>query len=144
MTLLGTTEDYKQLRAKIDRLLEFDLEEEQYMVTWHAMLAQIIDQFVAASEGEIDEEFWSQIISYNQDQNGDCYTSGWGSVFAAFNSEGKWQGTPETLIEDDDDQTEQKCSWPRIPMQDIPSGSFSVSMAAEDDGAEYQTRIFAG
>ena len=37
------------------------------MVTWHAMLAQIIDQFVAASEGEIDEEFWSQIISYNQD-----------------------------------------------------------------------------
>ena len=42
ITLLGTPDDYKKLRNKIDRLLEFDLEAGQ-MQKWHTMLTPVID-----------------------------------------------------------------------------------------------------
>merc|ERR1719265_2235508 len=38
VTLLGTTADWRALRAKIDRLPQYDLEGKQ-MTAWHKMLA---------------------------------------------------------------------------------------------------------
>jgi hypothetical protein len=43
ITLQGTSEDWSILRAKLDRLLEFELEQQTYMQRWHEWLCQIVE-----------------------------------------------------------------------------------------------------
>ena len=55
ITLLGTPDDWRDLRNRAAVLAEFDLEE------WTAVVLEILDQFVAASEGNVNVEFWGAI-----------------------------------------------------------------------------------
>ena len=55
ITLMGTVNDWKQLREKTLGLAQFELE------WWIDAVKPVLDQFVAAAEGCVDEEFWSTI-----------------------------------------------------------------------------------
>ncbi len=58
ITLEGTVEDWEQLRARTMELAEYDLG------WWIESLTPILDQFVAAASGKVDQEFWSKIYHY--------------------------------------------------------------------------------
>ena len=70
ITLLGTTEDWKSVRDRASALAEYDLE------WWTRELLPILDQFIAASEGRVDADFWKSIYKV-QGGSGGPYISGW-------------------------------------------------------------------
>ena len=70
ITLEGSPEDWRMIREKAEQLAQFDLE------WWIPSLLPILDQFVAASSGDVDQRFWSDIYKLNDDSGGP-YSSGW-------------------------------------------------------------------
>ena len=55
ITLEGSVDDWKQLREKTLALAEYDL------AWWIDALRPILDQFVAAASGSVDQKFWCRI-----------------------------------------------------------------------------------
>ena len=53
ITIEGTVDDWKKLRDRALGLAQYDL------VWWVEALEPVLDQFVAASSGSVDEQFWS-------------------------------------------------------------------------------------
>lgn len=132
VTLLGTPEDWRRLRAKVDRLPEFDVEAGR-LTSWHSLLAPVLDEFVRSAEGEAQVSFWDRVCSYEGAGSGPTYLSGWITVFAVFTDKGEWQG----------DRAEGS-EWPSIDTQDLPVGVTSVPVLVDDNGKEYKTQMFAG
>jgi len=70
ITLEGTLEDWKNIRARLNDLRFFDLD------WWIDHLAPVLDQFVEAYQGSVDKSFWSNIFKeYNG--SGGPFISGW-------------------------------------------------------------------
>ena len=70
ITLEGSPEDWRMIREKAEQLAQFDLD------WWIPSLLPILDQFVAASCGDVDQGFWSDIYKVNDDSGGP-YCGGW-------------------------------------------------------------------
>ena len=70
ITLLGTTEDWKQIKSKLSILNELGLKQ------WKKSLDPIIDQFISASEGKVDTLFWQKIYKDKHDYEEEQVT-GW-------------------------------------------------------------------
>jgi hypothetical protein len=70
VTLLGTADDWKKIRARVDVVAELDLE------FWTRSLAPIADEFVRAAEGAPDLAFWYRIYKPRDVYGGDLIT-GW-------------------------------------------------------------------
>jgi hypothetical protein len=70
ITLLGTVDDWKTIRARIDVLAELDL------AFWCRSLAPIVDHFVRAAQGDIDVAFWRRIYNPKDAYGGELVT-GW-------------------------------------------------------------------
>jgi len=64
VTLLGEVGDWEILRAKIDRLLEFEIEGQSYMQKWHSLLAPILEKLVESASGSPDLHFWETVIRH--------------------------------------------------------------------------------
>lgn len=133
VTLLGTPEDWRDLRARIDRLPSFDLPS-GHMAAWHALLAPVLDQFVLAAEGKPDIRFWDRICSRHGGGSGPSYLSGWVTVFACFTHKGKWQG----------DAGRSGGPWPMIDFDKLPVGVVAVPVLVDDNGTQYDTQMLAG
>lgn len=131
VTLLGTPADWHQLRAKIDRLPEYDLES-RHMSSWHRLLAPVLDQLVQAAEGRSDLAFWDKVCCHLGGGSGPSYLSGWVTVFAAFSAKGEW------LAEN------KAGDWPKVDTNDLPVGSVSVPVLIDDNGNEYFAQMLAG
>ncbi|MFC5004986.1 DUF4419 domain-containing protein [Dactylosporangium cerinum] len=70
VTLTGTVEDWRRIRARVDALDGFGLQ------TWCRSLAPIADEFVRAAEGAPDREFWQRIYNPVDAYGGEVIT-GW-------------------------------------------------------------------
>lgn len=64
VTLTGTVDDWALLRRKALTLAEFDLE------WWTALLAPLLDEFVAAAAGRPDVEFWRHVFKDSSGSGG--------------------------------------------------------------------------
>jgi hypothetical protein len=130
VTLEGTPNDWKQLRQKIDRLLQYDVVGKgAVMKKWHSLLAPVLDHFVASAEGRPELEFWDTVCSHRGGGSGPSYLSGWVTVFSCFQADGTWQG-----------ETNAKVKWPFIETGAIPVGAVSVPVIV--DGLK--TQMIAG
>jgi len=56
ITLLGTPDDWKEIRSRISRLDDLDLG------WWREELEPVIDEFVLASEGNVNRKFWLDMV----------------------------------------------------------------------------------
>jgi hypothetical protein len=74
ITLEGTVDDWRSIRARADALGAFELED------WIKPLLRVLDEFVAAAEGRADREFWKSFYNLNDDSGGPFMT-GWINVF---------------------------------------------------------------
>ena len=70
ITLTGTVEDWRKIRARVDAIAGFGLG------TWCRSLAPIADQFVRAAEGDVDTAFWRRIYNPVDAYGGEVIT-GW-------------------------------------------------------------------
>lgn len=70
ITLLGTPADWEMVLKHARELRQFDLD------WWIDDLEPVLEQFVAASKGEIDKEFWGAIYSRMQTSD-DPMITGW-------------------------------------------------------------------
>src|SRR5579859_328401 len=70
ITLLGTTQDWKDILVKIQNIAEFDLS------WWTPHLETVIQEFIDASQDKINTEFWSNIYKENS-MSGGPFISGW-------------------------------------------------------------------
>ena len=140
ITLLGTANDWRLLRSKVDRLLEFD-NEDGLMKKWWDLLSVVLDEFVKTKCGIDNMDFWDRICHYYGGFSGPTYLSGWITTFAVFNSKGKWQGNHVVRQWWTVDITTR---WPAIDTADIPSGTASVPVLINDNGKEYNGTMIAG
>jgi len=141
VTLLGTVEDWMQLQQKAERLRDFDLKDRR-MSQWLATLAPVLDQFVASASGKADLDFWDKVCCHLGGGSGPSYLSGWVTVFAVFNKDGKWQGDaaeagPRGI-------PNPTGAWPCIETGRIPAGTLSVPVLVDDNGTQYDTQMVAG
>ncbi|CAE7450217.1 unnamed protein product [Symbiodinium natans] len=142
VTLLGTVEDWVQLRQKVDRLPDFDLEDRR-MSQWVAMLAPVLDQFVASASGKADLDFWDKVCCHLGGGSGPSYLSGWVSVFSVFKKDGAWQGDVGVYRGLFDDE-KPPGPWPCVDTDCIPAGTLSVPVLVDDNGTQYDTQMVAG
>ena len=91
VTLLGEIEDWEILRAKIDRLLEFEVAGQTFMKQWHEWLANVLDNLVESANGNPNLHFWETCIKHQPNGSAPGYLSGWMSTFNVFTSLGQWQ-----------------------------------------------------
>ena len=140
ITLLGTIDDWKLLRSKVDRLLEFDTKD-GLMKKWLELLTAVLDEFLETKSGVDNMKFWDRICHYKGGGSGPRYLSGWITTFAVFNKDGKWQGDRRELNRFG---TSIKTEWPLIDTQDIPSGAIAVPILIDDNGTEYEGHMIAG
>jgi len=140
VTLEGTPDDWRSLRMKIDRLPRYEVGgKPRVMAQWHALLAQVLDNFVLSSEGKHDLAFWDRICHRMGGGSGPSYLSGWVTVFACFKANGEWQGNLDLM-----GRGGEKPQWPRIDTNYIPVGTVSVPVLVDDNGVQYDTQMLAG
>ncbi len=122
VTLEGTTEDWELIRAKAEELRQYDL------AWWIDELLPVLDQFIAASKGEEDPEFWKGIYVEGTIGCGNTYIAGWILLFFPYmeNSNGLYRFVREEWIIDnlfDGETGEQTPVYGRSAETDaLPSG----------------------
>ena len=139
VTLLGSVADWKLLRQKVDRLLEFDNQSGD-MKKWHKLLTGVLDEFVKTKSGAGNFKFWKRICDFSSG-SGTPSISGWISVFAVFNKDGEWQGDSRTIVRG---LHGMKTNWPVIEIGKVPSGAISVPVHINDNGTDYDGYMMAG
>ena len=70
ITLLGTPDDWRRIRERVDVIAELDLE------LWCRSLRPITDHFARAAAGNVDVAFWKRIYNPN-DAYGGASITGW-------------------------------------------------------------------
>ena len=136
ITLLGSVDDWKLLRSKVDRLLEFDTKD-GLMKKWLELLTVVLDEFVETKCGVDNMEFWDRICHYLFGGSGLVHLSGWITTFAVFNKDGKWQGDDRRFGD------QFTSNWPVIQTKNIPFGVTAVPIHIDDNGKEYDGHMIA-
>ncbi len=92
ITLTGTVEDWRTIRARVDAIAALGLE------TWCGSLAAIADQCVRAASGDVDTAFWRRIYSPVDAYGGEVIT-GWAARFYPYLTGDGELAEPNPLLE---------------------------------------------
>jgi hypothetical protein len=164
--LLGAVEDWKLIKTRIDKLLEFDFEFEEkeqerkkklsdlfsfskakekkvqnrfYMRKWRDMLIPVLDKFIETAEGKPDYYWWNQIAQSTGGGSGPTYFCGWAGVFNVFDEKGNWMGDQKQSEYHSKDQ-----EWPVIDTNYIAPSYVSCPVKIDNNGDEFEARMYAG
>lgn len=77
ITVLGTPDDWKNIRSRLSRLDDLDLG------WWREELEPVIDEFVNASEGNINKKFWLDMVDQYAPEKRTAAFCGWDGVTPA-------------------------------------------------------------
>ncbi len=135
ITLLGTPEDWRAIRRRIDVIAELDL------AWWTASLVPIADELVRTAEGRPDREFWKEIYKPQRAYGADR-AAGWiARLFPYLGSEGRYD-TRNPLLElshaklmaaaEKAPKQSGFYSGPGLAIRDAPSGLSSVALHIDD------------
>ena len=85
ITLLGTTEDWQKVYDKAMRLRSYDL------AWWIDELKPILEQFIKASQGDIDVKFWRNMFKWHtqEEYGAPNIVDGWIVKFYPYDKDGK-------------------------------------------------------
>lgn len=164
VTLLGTVEDWRLLRRKVDRLLDFD-DNNRTLQAWVPMLQDICDNFIeSAQNGSTNNlRFWDTVCSHYGGGSGPTYLSGWVTVFTFFDTDGHCQVELPRQVSKDaapsvrakrhrNDKYEKArrhwddliSKWPKIDSSQVNRNVVSCPVKINDNGVEYESRLFVG
>lgn len=141
ITILGSVDDWKEIRERVEILKEYELNGKDVMAKWSHMLGRILNEFVSVKEGNSpDKEFWNQAIRVDYEmvdmicaQSEETFLNGWITAFTAFDKGGNWQGG---LYSYD--------NWLRISTDRITPGTVSVPIQIHDEYAMPDERNYNG
>ncbi|GAM17329.1 hypothetical protein SAMD00019534_005040 [Acytostelium subglobosum LB1] len=144
VTMLGTVDDWRQVRQRAERFAEFDTKR-KYMAKWLEMLLPVLDNMIMSVEGNPDIKWWNKIVHYADGGSGTSFLSGWITTFISFQSDGKWLGDNKSYYDDEDDECiKVKTEWPAIDIDNIPRGFSTCPVKIIDPEHQYDSDIYAG
>ena len=142
VTLEGTVEDWKKLRERAIGLAQYDLD------WWINALKPILDQFVNAASGKVDQKFWSAIYKQSNSSGGP-YINGWIiTLFPYCSRPGLRPGSESTFrnpyLEDWDDESKNTMSFYGMTTDMFPRGIVSTPFKWVYFGKEIPMHFYAG
>ena len=145
VTLLGTRDDWVNLRARVDKFDQFGDEPTK----WARLLRPVCDQFIACFDAEGNDaifkscvDFWSRVCHKTGWGSGPRYLSGWATVFCVWSEKGIWQGDVQETY-DPATGVGLQC-WPRVDTNDVTGSIAEVPVTVDDNGTPYDTVMLAG
>jgi hypothetical protein len=148
ITLLGTPEDWRSIRRRIDVIAEFDLS------WWTASLVPIVDECVRASEGQPNREFWKEIYKPRKAYGWDRVTGWIARLFPYVASGGRFTARnpllavphAELMAEAEEDGDSPWYGGPGLALDEAPATLSSVPLEVEDQvrGARETWALEAG
>lgn len=130
VTLLGTVEDWKQIRDRARALSEFQCE------AWINALVPVLDEFVKASEGQADPAFWQEFYKLGGGSGGP-FVSGW--INTLFPYVGRKRVHPNKLVVTWKDRNARG----GVP-EDFPNGMSAVPFVWHYYGQEIPMQFLGG
>tara|TARA_Y100000590_G_scaffold470551_1_gene666263 strand:- start:7810 stop:8832 length:1023 start_codon:yes stop_codon:yes gene_type:complete len=139
--LEGTLEDWNDLRARAQRLSEFG----EVFKQWQEVLVPVLDQFIDAYQGRVDEDFWQRMVTSERLGSGsNRFLKGWFLVFSPFNAKGEYHLNSLREINkthiygrvDDRDIIDSTLSVP-VKLETLDRESFSTVFSAGLMGPAY-------
>jgi len=157
VTLEGTVEDWKKVRERAERLLEFedntggeDPEGNSYlfktqkikgcMKTWTDLLFPVLDNLVKSAEGNPDKGWWNQICHMRSGGSSSTSLTGWITAFCVFGPEGSFNGFSKRRHYHNLDGGQ----WLAIGEEDLASGVAHAPVSLIENGKEYSSLLMAG
>lgn len=137
VTLLGTLEDWKAIRTRADKLLEYATGQPD-LARWHTILTPVLDEFVQAYQGQVDKEFWNAICNHIPGGSGPSYISGWINAFIPFHK-GKYCLDQCPYFANPKD-----FKYGCVETGQVPTCAVEVPVKVDDNGREYKTLLYAG
>jgi len=100
VTILGTVEDWQDIRQRVQKLSDFDVDGQRTLQMWSLLLDRVLENFVEVkSGGPVNTAFWDNLARHDHHVEGCTRAttlSGWITVFSVFDTKGRWQvGLPE-------------------------------------------------
>jgi hypothetical protein len=144
ITLLGTPEDWRRIRERVDVLAELDC------ALWARSLVPITDELVRASEGRPDIAFWQHIYKPRKAYGWDRVTGWIARLYPYLEGQGSMSSTNPLLelpIDQPNDGTEDE--WyegPGVGLRDIRTTWSTALVRVSDEvaGRKYEVQIEAG
>jgi hypothetical protein len=148
VTLLGTRDDWVNLRARVDKFDQFGEEPTK----WAKLLRPVCDQFIACFDAEGNDavfkscvDFWSRVCHRTSGGSGPSYLCGWATVFCAWSDKGEWQGDVKETYHPATKRGRQDLQyWPAIDANNITKSVAEVPVIVDDGGILYNTVMLAG
>ena len=88
VTLEGTKEDWVDIQLRLQNLDSWN----DTTRAWKVLLDPIITRFIAAFDGNQDQDFWAHIASPEFQGSGQHTLGGWVTAFCVFEQDGKFNG----------------------------------------------------
>jgi len=151
ISLLGSVEDWEQLRQRIERLDTFDDGTGILTEKWVPMLRHILDEFVVSAKSGSGNnlDFWDQIMhSATLPYMGEKL-SGWILAFTFFDSEGKqiiWsEEATAGFLGGNSESATFALPWGMIDANDVNANILECPIQIDDsDGNSYNSTLFVG
>jgi len=143
VTLLGTLEDWNDIRQRIEKLKEFGYEtqkntgETSPLIEWSKIIGLVLDEFVNSYKGKVDTDFWNRVTMYMSGGSGSSYMEGWILAFAPFTEDGEY-------ILNNIDEIRSTNKFGCVETVDIPMAGTEVPVIIDDNGTKYKTNFYAG
>ncbi len=140
ITLEGTTADWELIRTKAEALRQYDLE------WWIDDLLPLLDQFIVASKGDVDRDFWKSIYIEKKIGCGSTTISGWILMFFPYLEN---DSKPEVFLKDNVtlDMSSGVPSYEftyGTETSSLPSGLSQAPMLLDCNGTFFNMELIAG
>ena len=137
VTLEGTVEDWKKLRERAIGLAQYDLD------WWINALKPILDEFVNAASGKVDQKFWSAIYK-QKDFSGGPYINGWIATLFPYCSRPGSETFRNSYLEDWNDESKNTMPFYGMKTDMFPRGIVSTPFKWGYFGKEIPMHFYAG
>lgn len=136
ITLAGLSQDWQRIRDRVEVLGTYELE------WWVRKLRPILDQFIAASEGRPDQEFWKSIYKPQKAYATEAPTGWITDLFPYLGDAPQRRRNPALAEERDGWALPESVA---IGLKQFPSGLSSVPIEVKfPDGSKTDTDLVAG
>jgi hypothetical protein len=139
ITLEGTPADWKQIQANLDQIAAYDL------AWWIEPLKPIIAEFVHASEGKVNVEFWQELNQKCSVGCGTIHITGWiGKFFPYVHKDRNRQLFFDYSTLKKDAQTGYTRMPPSVELGQVHTGLSKVNFEVDNNGAIMQYELVSG
>ena len=133
VTLEGSEDDWRALKARAAKLAQFDLG------WWTQHLLPFLDQFIETSAGRPDKDFWCNFYKLRAPGSGQAYIHG--HIITLFPYFGKQRPTKQRLIDDFGNYIRSQNYNNRLSTEQIEAKIKSFASTLKDDSGQLQNTL---